>query len=595
MKGIKEYFTAVRFALGFAFRFVPGLTVAIGVFFMLASVIPYGNSFVLGKLVNEIVTGANSGLYRNISLLLILYAALNTMPHIFSNIRRYILRHWRLKMNTEMEVFFLKKREEIDIAHHENPSFLDLLQRSFRNGSGPIFSLTEGQFNFLWDLTSFVVGTILAVHFNPLVYVVVIVSAIPGFIADIKFASKGWSIWAKDSPEQRRLADLRWHFTVKTNVIETKLFQSGKKLLDWVRSIMTDFNHKQLLNEKSRLWASSSTDIIAFGGLALGLFLVVREVTGGDAEVGSIVYMLGVLATVKNSINSLLADISVQYEDALIVQDMKGMVETKPIVIDQKNPKKLDLDTAPEIVFENVSFKYIQTEKWILKNVSLTFKPGEKIGLVGNNGAGKTTLVKLLCRIYDPTEGRILVNGIDLKEISIQEWWSYLSVMFQDYASYDFLAKEAIAVGRSEVPLDINRVKNAAEVSQARAFIEEWEHKYNHQIGVEFKGVEPSKGQRQKLSIAKVIYRNARVMILDEPTASIDAESEAKIFDSLGNLSKDTTALLISHDFSTISECNRIFVLDEGKLIEQGNHEELIKLSGKYAGLYNLQAKRFKK
>ena len=215
--------------------------------------------------------------------------------------------------------------------------------------------------------------------------------------------------------------------------------------------------------------------------------------------------------------------------------------------------------------------------------------------MVGNNGAGKTTLVKLLCRIYDPTEGKILINGIDLRAISMTEWWSYLSVMFQDYATYDFQVKEAIAIGKPSEKLSLAKVKEAADLSQASTFIEEWKGTYDHQLGVEFGGTEPSKGQRQKLSIAKVLYRNAHIMILDEPTASVDAESEAKIFDSLENLSKDTTALMISHDFSTISQCGQIFVLEEGKLIEKGDHHQLMKQDGKYAELYNLQAKRFKK
>ena len=274
---------------------------------------------------------------------------------------------------------------------------------------------------------------------------------------------------------------------------------------------------------------------------------------------------------------------------------MITFMNTGPVIIESAKPTVLDLSSVPEITFKNVSFKYSNSEKYSLRNISLTLQSGNKIGLVGNNGAGKTTFVKLLCRIYDPTEGTILINGIDLREISLEEWWSYLAVMFQDYANYDFLAKEAIAIGRSEKSLDLKKVIEAAEISQSHTFISEWKDKYDQQMGVEFGGKEPSKGQRQKLSIAKIIYRNALVMILDEPTASVDAEAEAKIFNSIENLSKNTTALLISHDFSTISECDQIFVLEEGYLIEEGNHIELMKKIGKYAELYNLQAKRFKK
>lgn len=365
--------------------------------------------------------------------------------------------------------------------------------------------------------------------------------------------------------------------------------------MDWMRKILSDFNEKQLKNEKVRFWAASWTDILAFGGLSAGLFLVVRDIIGGGAEVGSIVYMLGVLSTVRNSINSLLADISAQYEDALVVRDMQKVVEMKPVIIEPENPIKLDLSSAPEIKFINVGFKYPNSQNWSLRNINLVIKPGQKIGLVGNNGAGKTTFVKLLCRIYDPTEGKILVNDTNLQSIAVDEWWSYLGVMFQDYANYDFVAKEAIAISKSDAPLNMAKVKESALMSQASGFIEEWKDKYNQQIGVEFKGVEPSKGQKQKLSIAKVVYRDAHLMILDEPTASVDAASEAKIFESLENLPKEKSALLISHDFSTISQCDNIFVLDNGELIESGNHKELMNQGGKYAELYKLQAERFKK
>jgi ATP-binding cassette subfamily B protein len=200
-----------------------------------------------------------------------------------------------------------------------------------------------------------------------------------------------------------------------------------------------------------------------------------------------------------------------------------------------------------------------------------------------------------LCRIYDPTEGRILINGVDLKDVSTKEWWSYMAVMFQDYANYDFVVKDAIAIGRPEKNTNLTKVIDASKVAQSHEFIMDWDGKYDEQLGVEFSGKEPSKGQRQKLSIAKILYRDGLVMILDEPTASVDAESEAKIFDSIENLPKDRTAILISHDFSTISQCDKIFVLDKGTLIEEGSHKELMGMKGMYSELYNLQAKRFKK
>ncbi|MDQ5948939.1 MAG: transporter ATP-binding protein/permease [Patescibacteria group bacterium] len=595
MKNFKEYLKSVRFSLGHAFKFVPKETSLIFFVVIISACIPYASSYLLGKLVNDIFIGAKTGVYEGIWYIIFLYAFISSLPTFLGNIQTYIRRRWNLKFQTDIELYFMKVREQIDIAHYEDPKFQDLLQRSFRNGINPLFGLTSGQFNALQSLTGLLFGTILAIHFNLFVYLCVILSAIPSFLVDIKYASWGWSIWQKDSPALRRLSDLRQHVTFRTLLIETKLLQSGNKILDWMRQILVDFANIQLKTEKSKLFSTSLTDVIAFVGFGAGLFLVMQEVISGRVPVGGLVYMLGTLSNVRASISSLLTNISEQFDVHLIVKDMMEVVDTKPTILESKKPITLDLETAPEIVFEKIGFKYHNSDKWSLRNINLTFRSGDNIGLVGNNGAGKTTLVKLLCRIYDPTEGRILINGIDLKDISIKEWWSYLAVMFQDYASYDFVTKDAIAIGRPNSSINLTKVVEAAHVSQSHVFIEEWKDKYEQQIGVEFAGVEPSKGQRQKLSIAKILYRDGRVMILDEPTASVDAESEAKIFDSIENLSKNTTALLISHDFSTISECDKIFVLDKGKLIEEGNHKELMNRKGMYAELYTLQAKRFKK
>lgn len=576
-------------------RFVPRSTWVMALIYAVSGVLPYANAFLLGKLVNSIIAGTTTHSYNNILPTVILYALFSTLPALFGNLQMYVNRYRMLTLQMEADLYLLAHRERIDIARYEDPKFQDLIQRAMRNGMNPLYQLTGAQFDMTRALVSFVIGTVLSVNFSPWVYVLVIAAAVPAFITDIKYAGRSWSIWAKDSPDQRRLGNLRWHITNRAYLIETKLLQSAKKLFSWVRQIYEDFAEKQRKLEKNRVFQASVADILAFIGFAGGIFLLVKEVIAGNSSVGTLVYMMGTLSTVRGSINNLLEIISGQFENHLITKDIKEIIETKSIINETNTPIKLDLNSAPEIVFDRVSFKYPNSDKWVLRNVSLTLSPGTKIGLVGNNGAGKTTFVKLLCRIYDPTEGRIVVNGVDLRQVSLQEWWSYLGVMFQDYATYDFTVKEAIAIGRSSDKLSISRVREAADLSQANSFIHEWKEQYDHQLGVEFGGTEPSKGQRQKLSIAKILYRNAHVMVLDEPTASVDAESEAKIFDSLENLSGEITALLISHDFSTILQCNHIFVLEKGHLIESGNHKELMKLKGKYAELYNLQAERFKK
>lgn len=594
MKSIKEYLQSVKFSLGYAFKFVPKESFLMMALYIVSGILPYGSAFFLGKLVNEIInqTKNNTG---DVWFVLIIYALLSALPNIIGNFQRYLLRRRMLVLQMETDLDIFQKREQIDIAQYEDPKFQDLIQRTFRSGQNPIWQLGNAQFDIIRAVTSFAVGTILAIQFDPIIYLIVIASAIPSFITDIKYAGKSWSIWAKDSPEQRRLGDLRQHIVFKTLLIETKLLQSGKKILSWIRKIMSDFAQIQLGLEKKTVLHTSISDLVAFLGFAGGLFLVVRNVLDGNSPVGTLVYVMATLSNVRNSIGSILEIISSQFENHLIVKDVIEFMNTKPVIVEPTKPVILNLKVAPEIIFENVGFKYQNSEKYSLKNVNLTFRAGDNIGLVGNNGAGKTTLVKLLCRIYEPTEGRILINGIDLKQITTPEWWSYLAVMFQDYASYDFLVKDAIAISKPDKAVNLTKVIEASKISQSHDFIMDWGDKYDQQLGVEFSGKEPSKGQRQKLSIAKILYRDGLVMILDEPTASVDAESESKIFDSIENLSRDTTAILISHDFSTISQCDKIFVLDKGMLVEEGTHKELMQSKGMYAGLYTLQAKRFKK
>jgi len=585
----------VRFSLGYSFLFAKNETILLGLINIVIGALPYGTAFLLGKLVDTIVSGVNESSFFGLWSVLLLYAVVSSMPSFTGNFYRFTNRKRLSKLQVGMELEIVKIRERIDISKYEDPKFLDLIQRTFRQGPNPIYQLSGSQFDIAQSVTSLIVGTILAINFDLLIFIIVIATAIPAFIVDIKFAGLSWSIWSKDSVGQRRIGDLRQHIFMRHTLIETKLFQSSNKIFNWMEKILTDFSHSQMNVERKIVWYTTITDILSLAGFVIGLVLVVKGNVSGVTQVGSVVYIISTLTSVRRSIANFLKDISSQFENNLIVQDMIEVYNTKPVIIEKSNPTSINLNHAPEIVFENVGFKYQGSDKWSLKNVNLTFKAGDNIGLVGNNGAGKTTLVKLICRIYDPVEGRILVNGVDLKDISTKEWWSYLAVMFQDYASYDFLVKDAIAIGRPDKATNLTKVIDASKVAQSHDFVMDWKDKYDEQLGVDFSGKEPSKGQKQKLSIAKILYRDGLVMILDEPTASVDAESEAKIFDSIENLPKDRTAILISHDFSTISQCDKIFVLENGKLKEEGSHKELMAEKGVYAELYNLQAKRFKK
>jgi ATP-binding cassette subfamily B protein len=529
-------------------------------------------------------------------ILFITYSLVDSLPSILYSAKDYFSKTLRLKFISFMEIEVLIKRERVDIAHYENPEFLDLYHRAFNNGFWPILWFTEKQFSFLKTVFSVILGSILAIYFNPLIYLVIFLTAIPKFVIEYKYSNTIWHIWAADSPEQRRFDNLRNYMIQRYPLVETKMLQTKNFLLNWIKNILENFNNNLIKKEKGKFKSFLLTEILSAGGFVFCSYLILQDVLTGKILLGSMIYFIGTINIIKSNFSQMLSNIGEQNGDLLYIRDLITFFKTENIVKQIENPVKLKLSTSPEIIFENVSFKYPNSkeEKYILKNLNLTFKSGQKIGLVGNNGAGKTTFIKLLCRIYDPTSGRILINGIDLRDLNLDSWWNYLSVMFQDYASYDFPVRQAIAVSRSEKPIDMDMVKKSAKMSQAEEFILKWKEQYDNQIGVEFGGIEPSKGQRQKLAIARFLYRNPLVMILDEPTASVDAESELKIFESFKDLPENMTAIFVSHDFSMIKNCDHIVVLKEGELFEEGTHNELLKNKSLYAELFNIQKKGFK-
>jgi ATP-binding cassette, subfamily B, bacterial len=339
------------------------------------------------------------------------------------------------------------------------------------------------------------------------------------------------------------------------------------------------------------LLAQFGSSLAIYGAYA---FIAYRTIDG-DISLGALVMYYQAFQRGQGYLQSILGSLAGLYEDNLFLSNLYEFLYLKPKIVGPVHPQPVPHPIRNEIVFEHVSFKYSTGTRTALEDISLTIRPGQKIALVGQNGSGKTTLIKLLCRLYDPTEGRITVDGVDLREFDITQLRREIGVILQDYAHYNLTAQENIWLGNVEVPPDHERIVNVAQSSGADEVISSLKNNYDTVLGKWFQdGEELSIGEWQKVALARAFLRDAQIIILDEPTSAMDAKAEFEIFTKLHELTAGRTAVTISHRFSTVRLADCIYVLDHGRIIESGSHEELLRLGGKYAALFEMQAQHYK-
>jgi ABC-type multidrug transport system fused ATPase/permease subunit len=593
IKNFKDLVKNTRYIFLLIWKEMPWVILVMIILTIIMGVVPVIASKVLGLLIDKIIVAVEAKSFSLVFPTLILFTVLTIIPSLFRILRNFSDRKLFLRLQDYLDVLVLKKRASFDIAQIENPKFLNKIQRAFNNGINPLIQLVDFQIANLEVLTGILVGSVAAVTINWRVFVLVLITSIPNFIVEIKYGGRLWGIWAENSPEFRRYQDLRKFFVGKTGVIDSKLNNLGSRFSEFIRKILADFTNKQIKNDNKKTKIKTITEIIAGLGFFLGMIIIINESILGVIAIGTVVFAFQTLSRVSGWTSNMLSYTARLLEKNLYVTDIIEILNEKNTMPKPKNPIKIDFSKPPTIIFQNVFFRYQGQAKWALNNVSFRIDPGQKIGLVGDNGSGKTTLIKLLLRVYDPIKGKITINGIDLKNIEVDEWWKQAGILLQDYPDYNFTVKESISISDNPDSFNLDKVVESAKQSTSDTFIDQLEKKYDHMIGVEFDGIEPSKGQRQKLAIARAFYKTKRLLILDEPTASIDADSASKIFRKIESLPKDISAILISHNFSTIKKADKIIVLDNGFKIEEGSHDELLSLKSKYARGYLQQKKEF--
>ena len=570
------------------------LVALMGLFVMLAG-IPYVQSASRGVLIDELIKRFGS---KAISDQLILAGAIfiaSSAGMVFlATIQGYLLRLLGYITKEKIELATIRKRGEIDTASHEDPHTSDLLSNVAEQGAWRAEMFFERQFYFFQNILEILIGAAVVAAYGSWPFVIVVACTAPELFVQMRHGHGAWNIWNAKAETRRKFGDMRTHFYWLPWITELKIFQNVGHFTAIIRDILVAFRKEETRNERKRMFWGLGANTLSQVGFAYAIIFFVLQTVRGNLEIGTFTFVIASLVSLRIALSSFFTNLGKQFEDGLFVSDLFAMLDITPAIPMPAAGFFLAPDRTPEIIFENVSFTYPGAQKPALSHISLTIAPGERLALVGGNGSGKTTLVKLLCRFYDPTEGRILVDGRDLREINLESWYAMLGVLFQEYAQYHLVVKDAIALGRSGHALALEKIKAAAQASEADAFIEEWERQYEQMLGKSFwEGTEPSVGQWQKLALARTFYRNPQVLILDEPTSSIDAEGEAHIFERIESTARERTVLLISHRFSTVRHADRIAVLGGGAFTELGTHEKLLAQGGTYARLFKLQAKGY--
>jgi ABC-type multidrug transport system fused ATPase/permease subunit len=479
------------------------------------------------------------------------------------------------------------------VSLREDPKLNDIFYSVRNQALNKFYNFTTRNINILSNLVQLAISAFVIIQFNWLLFLIYIILNIPNLLVNIKYSQKVWGIWGSETP-YRRLWAVLWDLLYQRDDLqEIKINRTGPKILNKMQSFYDKFFEERSALENKKLKAQIFTLVLSQGASVLLYYILIKQVIGQDIAIGTFTFYISSLTIFKNSVSLFVGYISNQYQDTFVVKQLFDFLDLKNVITSKIGSPKVPI-TAPLVEFKNVSFHYPHNKQLIFNNLNLTINPGEKVAIVGVNGAGKSSLMKLLLRFYDVTEGEILVNGVNIKDIDLDSYYDLIGVLFQNYINYQFLVKDAIAAAALNEEANIELAIKSARESGANLFIEQYGEQYETQLGKEFeKGIDPSVGQWQKLAMARTFYKNPKLYILDEPTSSIDAEAEERIFESVAALPKDISVILISHRFSTVRHADTIVVLEDGKIIEQGTHEDLMKIKGRYFKLFTIQAKGY--
>jgi ATP-binding cassette subfamily B protein len=483
----------------------------------------------------------------------------------------------------------------IDIADFFDTKVRDQLNKASDGYSWQASNFSESVLDLIYAIFRFLATAVVVSQISWWIIPLLALFLIPSLYLEGKLARVQWFVWETHGDSRHMFWGMQYILRGAKSQMELRSSQAGDYIVQKIERMTGQFYSEQ----ESKLRRSSRyllpAQLLEVGGTAVGSLFVLRQFLAGAIGLDRYFFLSGALLRISGALTNIFGTLTRMQQSFLFIEDFFAILDRKPRMVDKLGAVQLQSKTAPDIVFEHISFTYPGQTEAVFTDLSFTIRSGERLAIVGENGAGKSTLIKLLLRFYKPDSGHILVGGIDLQDIAIESWYDQLATLFQDLNQYPFPISENIEIARSEYAGDNARLLHASELSNVDAFVDRYTHGWDTVLDNSFsKGVEPSGGQWQRVALARAFYRQANVLILDEPTAAIDAKAEYDIFNNIFKEYEGKTAIIVSHRFSTVRKADRILVFEHGKVIEDGSHKELMRINGQYADMFNKQAEGYR-